>query len=311
MSICIHIPFYNPSPNETVGYRKLTRYEYLKENIENLKKLPHPVDIFVNTHNRFLDDKDLGVNIVKHNLSESDLNRGILTWKTRNNMKQYASLYDYFIYIEHDIKFTESNFEYWKEYNQKLKGKRLNLGFLIFERSNEDNSKYSVHLSNKINKILIIDNEKYAINDVENYCCFWIYDKNFFHKFINSKWWNVNSKVTNYRHTYGNCEKVAIGMHALNIGYFKATIIPIQNNNFDERCKIEHLTNNYFYKFKDVKFLFSDIRSACRFKLDELISDKIKYYYKLPINLNLKDRFLWKFRFINKIFRLINRYREK
>ena len=39
MSISIHIPFYNPNPQKKEGYRQLTRFDFLKENIDNLKKL--------------------------------------------------------------------------------------------------------------------------------------------------------------------------------------------------------------------------------------------------------------------------------
>ena len=46
MSISIHIPFYNPNPEKKEGYRNLSRFDYLKENILNLKKLSLPTDIF-------------------------------------------------------------------------------------------------------------------------------------------------------------------------------------------------------------------------------------------------------------------------
>ena len=39
MSISIHIPFYNPNPEKKEGYRNLRRFDYLKENIDNLKNL--------------------------------------------------------------------------------------------------------------------------------------------------------------------------------------------------------------------------------------------------------------------------------
>ena len=47
MSISIHIPFYNPIPDKKEGYRQLTRYDYLKENVESLKKLSLNNDIFI------------------------------------------------------------------------------------------------------------------------------------------------------------------------------------------------------------------------------------------------------------------------
>ena len=45
MSISIHIPFYNPNPEKKEGHRNLRRFDYLKENIENLKTLSIKNDI--------------------------------------------------------------------------------------------------------------------------------------------------------------------------------------------------------------------------------------------------------------------------
>ena len=59
MSISIHIPFYNPNPEKKEGYRNLRRFDYLEENIINLKTLSIKNDIFIHTHNDFLDDKNL------------------------------------------------------------------------------------------------------------------------------------------------------------------------------------------------------------------------------------------------------------
>ena len=39
MSISIHIPFYNPNPEKKEGYRNLSRFDYLEENVINLKTL--------------------------------------------------------------------------------------------------------------------------------------------------------------------------------------------------------------------------------------------------------------------------------
>ena len=57
MSISIHIPFYNPNPEKKEGYRNLRRFDYLRENVTNLKTLSIKNDIFIHTHNDFLDDK--------------------------------------------------------------------------------------------------------------------------------------------------------------------------------------------------------------------------------------------------------------
>ena len=113
MSISIHIPFYNPNPQKKEGYRQLTRYDFLKENIENLKKLSIKNDIFVHTHNNYLDGKNLEAEIIKHKISDNDLEKGHLTWLTRPMMKSQKNDYEYFMYLEHDIKFTEKNLQYY------------------------------------------------------------------------------------------------------------------------------------------------------------------------------------------------------
>ena len=47
MSISIHIPFYNPNPEKKEGYRNLRRFDYLEENVINLKTLSIKNDIIL------------------------------------------------------------------------------------------------------------------------------------------------------------------------------------------------------------------------------------------------------------------------
>ena len=146
----------------------------------------------------------------------------------------------------------------------------------------------------------------HIINDLENYCCFWIYDQNQFNDFINSKWWNFKRKVHNFRHNYGITERSSIGFNALNINYFKATLLPEINNKPDPSCFIEHITNNYFNKFPEFRGKnFKDIRGACSLKIDEII-DLNKYKNETIITLYFKRLFniiSWKFRFIRRFFK--------
>ena len=75
MSISIHIPFYNPNPQKKEGYRQLTRFDFLKENIENLKNLSINNEIFIHTHNDYLDNKNLNAKIINHKINEIDLEK--------------------------------------------------------------------------------------------------------------------------------------------------------------------------------------------------------------------------------------------
>ena len=306
MSISIHIPFYNPNPEKKEGYRNLTRFDYLKENILNLKKLSLPTDIFIHTHNNFLNDKELDANIINHQINNDDLEKGYLTWLTRPEMQKQKDSYNYFMYLEHDIKFTEKNLQYYLKFQKNLSSKKFNLGFLIYEKNNKDNQNYSIHITERLKNFVCIDSQKFFINDRENYCCFWIYDQKQFKDFIGSKWWNLKKKVHNFRHNYGITERSSIGFNAYNINYFIATLLPEINNQTDPDCFIEHMTNNYYDKFSELKSQnFKDIRGVCTIKINDVIYEN-KMKEKTIIILYL-DQFLktlfWKLRFLSRLFK--------
>ena len=302
MSISIHIPFYNPNPEKKEGHRNLRRFDYLKENIENLKSLSIKNDIFVHTHNEFLDDKKLDARIIKHQINDNDLDKGFLTWKCRSLMEEQKNDYEYFSYLEHDIKFSELNLQYWLKYQNQLDKKNYHLGFLIYERNNSDNQNYSIHIVRKLNKYLNIEGKKFVINDLENYCCFWIYNKDQFHKFLRSKWWSFKKRAHNFRHNYGITERSSIGFHSFNMNYFKATLLPEIDNQPDPNCFIEHMTNNYYEKFSEFKNQnYMDIRGVCTLKINEIFGDlkevKDNFYF-----IKLLKLLIWKLRFITRKF---------
>lgn len=308
MSISIHIPFYNPIPQKKEGYRQLTRYDYLKENIESLKKLSQKVDIFIHTHNSFLDDKKIDAKIIIHDIEEDKLNKGYLTWLCRPLIEKQINDYQYFMYIEHDIKFTQNNFEYYIDHKDKLTKNSFHLGYLIYEKNQIDQNRYCIHVSKKMNKFIMIDNKKFFLNDFENYSCFWLYEQKTLKKFINSKFWKFNKKLTNFRHNYGITERSALGYHAFNINYFKGTVLPEVNNKPDERCFIEHITNNYFNKFKEINNdnEYFDIRGVCKFKYDEVFENKEKNIQTNKLRLIIEKFIrinLWNLRFITRLFR--------
>ena len=296
MSISIHIPFYNPNPEKKEGHRNLRRFDYLKENIANLKTLSIKNDIFVHTHNEFLDDKKLDARIIKHQINNSDLDKGYLTWKCRSIMEKQKNEYEYFVYLEHDIKFSENNLQYWLKYQENLFKKKFHLGFFVFEKNNFDNQNYSIHIIRKLDKFFRIDNQKFIVNDFENYCCFWIYTKKQFQKFLKSKWWSFKKRAHNFRHNYGITERAAIGFHGLNMDYFKATLVPEINGQPIQDSFIEHMTNNYYGN--------KDLRNVCKLRTNDVFVDLDKSK-EVSDSFSLKKimrSFIWKFRFITKKF---------
>ncbi len=127
-----------------------------------------------------------------------------------------------------------------------------------------------------------------------------------FNNFVSTPWWNFKKKLTNFRHNYGVTERSALGYHAFNISYFKATLLPEVMNQPDPGSTVEHLTNNYYDKFSDIKKNnFLDIRGTCRFKISEIF-DENNYMLETIISLYLKKLFnviSWKLRFMTRLFR--------
>ena len=52
--------------------------------------------------------------------------------------------------------------------------------------NNKTNQKHSIHISKKLDKFFEIEGQNFIVNDLENYCCFWIYTKKQFKTFLNS-----------------------------------------------------------------------------------------------------------------------------
>ena len=93
----------------------------------------------------------------------------------------------------------------------------------------------------------------YCVNNINPYCAFWIYNKNEFNNFANSKYYKINNIQG-----YGIREQSAIGLHGLNTDWYKSTLIPVINNKLIEECKIYHMPNNYVLNkntlFATIKF---------------------------------------------------------
>ena len=99
----------------------------------------------------------------------------------------------------------------------------------------------------------------YCVNNKNPYCAFWIYNKNEFGKFVNSKYYNINNILQ-----YDIREKSAIGLHGTQTQWYKNTLIPIINNKLIEDCRIYHMPNNYVLN-KNTRFATIKFDEACDF----------------------------------------------
>ena len=254
MKITKHISF----------YFLIDRIVYINNIIDETNKYEYTTDIFIHTDNIDLQEGVFNnytngcIKIIYHDLST--IHPFYLTWKCRELLQQQRNEYDVFMYIEDDILVPYKAIQYWLEYNQILLEMNYNLGFVRIEV--EDGIEYITDLYGEIFDTFIDLNEKkYCVNNKNPYCAFWIYNKNEFNNFVDSKYYDINN-ITGY----GIREKSAIGLHGSNTNWYKNTLIPIVNNKLIEDCKIYHMPNNYVL---DKNTLFATI------KFDEAVKNSV------------------------------------
>jgi hypothetical protein len=219
------------------------RIIYINKIIDETNNYECTTDIFIHTNNKFLKENMINtytngcIKIVYHDLAS--INPFYLTWKCRELLRQQQHEYDIFIYIEDDILVPYKAIKYWLEYNTKLIEMNYNVGFVRIEV--ENNIEYITDLYGEhIDTTIILSNEKYCVNNKNPYCAFWIYNKNEFNKFVNSKYYDIYNILG-----YEIREQSAIGLHGTQTKWYKNTLIPIINNKLIEECKIYHMPNNY------------------------------------------------------------------
>ncbi len=246
MKITKHISFYF-LPNRII---------YINNIIDETNKYEYTTDIFIHTNNKdliestFIKYTNGCIKIIYHDLS--NIHPFYLTWKCRELLQQQKNEYDIFIYIEDDILVPYKAIKYWLEYNEKLIEMNYNLGFVRIEVKN--NIEYITDLhGEKFDTIINLNDKNYCVNNKNPYCAFWIYNKNEFNKFVNSKYYKIDNILG-----YGPREQSAIGLHGTKTNWYKNTLIPIINNKLIEDCKIYHMPNNYVLNkntlFATIKF---------------------------------------------------------
>jgi len=259
MKITKHISF----------YFVMDRVIYINNIIDATNKYEYETDIFIHTNFKDLKKEMFNnytngcIKIIYHDLT--NIHPFLLTWKCRELLYQQKNEYDIFMYIEDDILVPYKAIKYWLEYNKKLIEMNYNLGFVRIEV--ENNIEYLTDLcEEKFDTILNLDGKRYCVNNKNPYCAFWIYNKDEFNNFVNSKYYNCRNIDG-----YSTREQSAIGLHGSYTPWYKNTLIPIVNNKLIDDCKIYHMPNNYV---NNKESMFATI------KFDEAISRCIYVYSK-------------------------------
>ena len=234
MKLAVHICSYNGK-----NYKK--RFTFLKKIVKNYFVINKKAQIFIHTNKMPNKYKIKNINYIVHDLKNK--NPFYLAWMCRPFIEKQKKDYDYFIYSEDDILFNHKNFNYWLQYKKVCIQNKYNLGFLRIERKNK--KIFSTDLTHQINFKISVKNKIFAVNNINNYCALWIYDKTELNNFIRTKFWKFKWKGKNMYAFYGIREMSAIGWHGKNMSRYKATIIPLINKKLNSSCYIEHLSNNH------------------------------------------------------------------
>ena len=176
------------------------------------------------------------IHYIVHNCSDQPF---LLTWKCREWIEKLVHELDVCIYCEDDIGIPFETFQYWYKYKDSLHSKNLDVGFIRVEKD----SKNELFCSD----ILIPCHHPVAIQDRifvynhQNYCAFWICDKEELLQFINSEYWKYHTKFPDGSSSQFIRESSAIGYKMS----YKASFYPVENNSVSNICFVYHLPNNY------------------------------------------------------------------
>jgi hypothetical protein len=267
VKIAVHICSFN-------GENYDQRFIFLKKIVKNFLAINRGVDIFIHTNKVQLKFKIKKVKYVIHSLKNQ--NPFYLSWKCRPLIEKQKNKYDYFIYSEDDILFTKQNFEYWLKNKNICIQNDFNLGFIRTEFKNK--KIFSTDLINKIKYKITFGGKEFAVNDVNNYCAFWIYDKNELDKFVKTKFWKFKWKGKNMYAFYGVREMSAVGWHGKNMTRYKATVIPILNKKLKSGCFIKHLSNNHALSNHPVGFGSIEKNNILSKKLENFSNLKKEFF---------------------------------
>ena len=236
---------------------KAERIPYINRILEEVAKYPFDTDVFIHT-NTPLDTKIFTENtrgsltIVVHDVSANGM---LLASMTRPLLKEQRHDYDIFMYIEDDILVPKEAIDYWLRESPLVKANGFNLGFLRVEQdaANEDylSDMMNEHcIPTQMNTVYTLSGKYYIVNNVNTYCAFWIYDKEEFNRFVDSRYYDPANIPK-----YGVREAVAIGLHGITdptMNWYKGTLIPLEGTTPAKACRINHLANTFVNEFGSI-----------------------------------------------------------
>ena len=183
----------------------------------------------------FIPTNVINIEYIVHDCSAQPF---LLTWKCREWIEKQVEELDVCIYLEDDIGIPFEAFQYWYKYKDALHSQNLDVGFIRVETKGDE--LYCSDILLPCNSPIVIQNRMFVYNH-QNYCAFWICDKQELVRFIASDYWKYHTKFPDGSSSPFIRESSAIGFKMS----YRASFYPVENGAVSNTCFVYHLPNNY------------------------------------------------------------------
>ena len=192
--------------------------------------------------------------LIVHSVDVSD-NPQSLTWAHKNTLREEfnKNKFDYYIYLEDDIRFTAANLGYFIENRDELKDRCLIPGFVRVEyhyKNNElhwaDNTEIEIaYLDAGMNFVRVRD--KIFVSHKFPYAAMFVFDNELCEEYFRSDASDLNNSLNLSQ--WGISERSAMGLTWSNIptGFSSRIVIPVMDTSglIYPFCLVDHLPSNY------------------------------------------------------------------
>ena len=244
-----------------------TKLPILSKVCESLVKISDKNEIYILTNSISPSQKEKIENEVSEKiriiLIDEIVHNRLLPWYHLNLMRK---LYDkeeitHFLYLEDDILFNKSNFNYWINSRRILRKSNLIPGFTRVEINQNNKELYAVDFTKKNNikklpKIKVNENYEF-VNHKFPYQGMYLYDRELMKEHLQGPSSNPDCGHGAFDTNYIDSRminldlmaKANIGLTYINApsGFFNrmVTLFNIKEKEIDNNCQIQHLTNKY------------------------------------------------------------------
>ena len=260
MKISTHIAYYHYPDKETSSKRSKYVVSMLNDYFNDWEN--EQLDIFIHTNTEdakimleeIIPKTHVTIHFIVHDLSNENPHN--LTWKHRDLMELQKDDYDVFIYLEDDIGMPYKAFQYWLKYKDMLYPEGYDVGFVRVESL--DNKEFFCSDVVQPSSCYIYIQDRYFTWNHQNYCAFWICDKDTLSDFMISPYWKQHGLFPhglNAPEVHFIRESAAIGykmyydrMLSMHPGLTSmGSFYPVDYNKefISDICFVHHLANNY------------------------------------------------------------------